>query len=349
MNKTTKVFVLFSVFFLLISVNVQAEEWEQIVLYSGTQDVLYKATSELENPDPDPFNPGTYSAVKIFDGDKATYWAEGVSGDGIGEAVLFQIPENTRILTITNGDASTEESFLQSNRVKKMIVSFYIGVSPEAHVSEMAIQYFAVKWEQEFMIELLDTYEEQEMSFPLSWIEVNNFKNRVLEMYRDEKEVEVGSAADAVHTILKLEIQDVFKGSEKDITCISEIQIQKDLESVRSVYISKDEGAVLIDANTESGIEIDRDNDAVFQIVNSTGDNQWVICIKMPREKKTRVETQYVLYNTFVPQKIEPAVLGEHVLDMYGFVKQDGRLFLEYFNSKTSRIEYLDLEEIELR
>lgn len=349
MNRKIKGFILFSVLFSFICLYTTAAQWEQMILYSWYNKVLYHVTSEYENPEPDPFNPGTFSGVRIFDGDKGTCWAEGVSGDGIGEALFFKIPENTRTLSITNGFTRNDESFHNHNRVKKMRVSFYVGVSPEAHVSERAIQYFAVRHDKEFIIELQDTQDEQVLNFPLSWNELKEFKSSVVEAYQNEKAVEIGSPADEVHYILRLEVQDVYKSLETDVTCISEIKIEKDFEAVHSIYLSQDESAVLMDTEKDSGIEIDRDSNAVFQIISSTPDNQWLICIKMPKESKGRVETEYVLYNTFIPKKIENEILSEQVLDMYGFVERDGKLFLKYFNSKTSQMEYLDLEKIDLK
>ncbi|MFW6123634.1 MAG: NADase-type glycan-binding domain-containing protein [Acidobacteriota bacterium] len=349
MSQAIKSVVFFFVLFAFVSLYASAVQWEPMILYSWQNDVLYKVTSEYENPEPDPFNPGTFSGVRLFDGDKATCWAEGVSGSGIGEALFFRIPEGTRTIDFINGFARNEEVFLNHNRVKKMIVSLYVGISPEAHVSEIAVQYYAVKHDKEFVIELEDTEDEQTLDFPLSWAELKDFEKSILEIYRNEKEAEVGSPADAVHYILRMDIQEVYEGSQMDVTCISEIKIGKYFQSVSSIYLSQDESAVLIDTNEGSGIEIDRDNEAVFQIISTSQDNQWIICTKMPKRIKGRVETEYVLYNTLIPKKIGKDVFGPGVLDMYGFVERNGELFLEYFNSETSQIEYFSLEKIGLK
>jgi len=349
MNQTMRHIVFFFVLFILINLYGLTQEWESLVLYSWQKDVLYKVTSEYENDEPDPFNPGTFSGIRMFDEDKSTCWAEGKPGKGIGEAIFFKIPERTRTITFVNGFAENDQVFLNYNRVKKMIVSLYVGISPEAHVSETAVQYYAVKHDKEFTIELQDTQDEQALDFPLSWAGLEDFKNKIIDTYQNQKLSEVGSPADAVHYILRMEIQEVYKGSQMDTTCLSEVEIEKDFESVNSIYLSPDESAVLMDTDEASGVEIDSDQDAVFQIVSTSPDRQWLICIKMPMKSKGRVETAYVLYNTFVPKKIDGDVLGESVLDMYGFVERDGKLFLEYFDSETSQIEYLDLEEIELK
>lgn len=348
MNGRMKAFILFSALFSLVYISSLALQWEPIILYSWQNNVLFHVTSEHENPDPDPFNPGTFSGIRMFDGSRDTCWAEGVPGGGIGEALFFRIPENTRALNFINGFASNEESFNEHNRVKEMRVSFFVGVSPEAHVSEIAVKYYAVRYEKEYIIELQDTQDEQVLNFPVSWTELRKFKEDVGDSYQSEKAIEFGSPADAIHYIIKLEIQDIYQGSAADATCISEIEIQEHIQSVNAVYLSQDESAVLMDTEKTSGVEIDRDNEAVFQIVNSSQDKQWLICIKMPKKSEGRVETEYVLYNTFIPQKIDKNVLGEHVSDMYGFIKREGKLFLEYFNSETSQIEYLDLDTIKI-
>jgi hypothetical protein len=345
------VFIFFSILFTFYFSQpfLAASQWEQMVLYSCDRGIFYKTTSELDNPEPDPFNPGTFSGVRIFDGDRSTCWAEGVPGNGSGEALFFTIPENTGILHIINGSAGSEEDFFRNNRIKKMFLSLYVGVSPEAHVSEMAVQYFALKYDRDFIIELEDTPDEQDLDFPMARKELIEFKDRVAELFESEREADAGSPADEVHYILRLEIQDVYKGLETEDTCLAEIRIEEGFESVHSLYLGEDESSVLMDTDKETGVIVDRDKEAVFQIITHTEDNQWLICIKMPRENEGRVETEYVLYNTVAAKKIEKEILGEHVSDMYGFVKKEGKIFLEYFNSSASKIEYLDLEEIKLK
>jgi len=351
MKGSRDVFVFFSVLFVFyFSLPcVAASQWEEMVLYSLDSRIFYKTTSELDNPEPDPFVPGTFSGVRMFDGDRGTFWAEGVPGDGSGEALFFTIPENTDVISIINGSAGSEEAFFRNNRVRKMLLSLYVGVSPEAHVSEMAVQYFALKHDRDFVIELIDTRDEQDLNLPLARKELIEFKNSVVELFESEKEAEAGRPADAVHFILRLEIQDVYKGLETEDTCLAEIRIGEGFESIRSIYLSEDESSVLMDTDKGTGIIVDQDKEAVFQIINQTEDNQWVICIKMPREHEGRVETEYILYNTVAAKKTDKEILGGYVSDMYGFVKKDGKIFLEYFNSSTSRIEYLDLEEIKLK
>jgi len=348
MKRGMKGFILFSILFSLVYTSSLAAQWEPIILYSWQNDILFQVTSEQGNPEPDPFNPGTFSGIRMFDGSRETCWAEGVPGGGRGEALFFRIPENTRALNFINGFASSDELFQAHNRVKNMRVSFYVGVSPEAHVSEIAVQFYAVRYEKEYIIELQDTQDEQVFNFPVSWTELRAFKEDVVDSYQNEKLMEVGSPADAVHYIIKLEIQDIYQGSGTDATCISEIGIEEYIQTVNDIYLSQDESAVLMDTEKTSGVEIDRDNEAVFQIINSSQDKQWLICIKMPKKSEGRVETEYVLYNTFIPQKIDKNILGECVSDMYGFVKREGKLFLEYFNSETSQIEYLDLDKIKI-
>jgi len=326
-----------------------ASQWEEMVLYSCDSRIFYKTTSELDNPEPDPFDPGAFSGVRIFDGDRGTFWAEGVPGDGSGEALFFTIPENTDTISIINGSAGSDEAFFRNNRVRKMLVSLYVGVSPEAHVSEMAVRYFALKYDRDFVIELIDTQDEQDLDFPMARKELIAFKESVVELFKSEMEAEVGRPADAVHYILRLEIQDVYKGLETEDTCLAEIRIDEGFESIRSIYVSEDESSVLMDTDKGTGIIVDQDKEAVFQIINQTEDNRWIICVKMPKEHEGRIETEYILYNTIAAKKIDKEILGEYVSDMYGFIKRDGKLFLEYFNSSTSKIEYLDLEEIKLK
>jgi len=76
---------------------------------------------------------------------------------------------------------------------------------------------------------------------------------------------------------------------------------------VTKVYISADGNSILLDTPDTQGEVLFEERGSVFQIIETTGDNQWIIVIQMAAEASgERDETVYVLFNTYLKRKINP-------------------------------------------
>jgi len=60
----------------------------------------------------------------------------------------------------------------------------------------------------------------------------------------------------------------------------------------------------------------------------------------------SRAETEYNLYNTVLRKKIDKAFFDEDAGDMYGFKRENGRLYLEYSNYSTLEDLKYDLDTL---
>lgn len=74
---------------------------------------------------------GTYHAKNVADNNNNTIWAEGVSGNGIGEWIYFSNTEAKDIhrIDIINGFSKSEDLYYKNNRVKKLRLDFDSGHS----------------------------------------------------------------------------------------------------------------------------------------------------------------------------------------------------------------------------
>ena len=72
---------------------------------------------------------GTYDAGSTINGSLSSPWAEGVSGSGIGEWVMFSFPEAIHVhrIGLAVGHDRDDETFLARNRVKKVTLNFSRG------------------------------------------------------------------------------------------------------------------------------------------------------------------------------------------------------------------------------
>ncbi|MCK4232860.1 hypothetical protein KAX75_00400 [candidate division WOR-3 bacterium] len=204
-------------------------KWEEIFLFdffiNGTG-YDYRATSELD--DVGDYEFGQYGAHNLFDSHSSTCWAEGASGDGIGEYIFIGIDEKMKQICIVNGYAKAKETFIKNNRVKKLKVSLYIGINKPGYVTELAIIYDAAKYKKDKIIRLKDKKEVQHFEFPFDWEKIIQFKESsrksfIKEHKKELKESDIKESELTIQYILKLEIVDVYKGSKYDDTCISDI------------------------------------------------------------------------------------------------------------------------------
>ena len=77
-----------------------------------------------------------YGPGNIFDNNLKSCW---VTGDS---EIYLLVPKYNRVLNVFNGYGKSLELYQQNDRVKKIKISYYLGVQPEGHVSEIAAEYY---------------------------------------------------------------------------------------------------------------------------------------------------------------------------------------------------------------
>lgn len=147
-------------------------------------------------------NSSSYKSAHLCDGKAETAWVEGVKGSGIGEWVKISIDAYSSLAEFTStpfslskiavlpGYAKTKKTWEENNRVKKLLVVSYSS-SPAIFGKEWAVYRLHLKDEAKVQIFDIPTYE----------MSVN------LEEMKKE---------------IWIKIEDVYKGTKYDDTCISE-------------------------------------------------------------------------------------------------------------------------------
>ncbi len=283
-----------------------------------------------------------YGGQNLFDGDLATAWVEGSEGPGFGEAVFIAVPDDIRIFNIFPGYGKTGSVWKKNNRIKKIRISLFSGISPEGYITEIDHVYIMYPLGISAEIDLRDEFALQTVVLPFSEEDVAaRSREAVL-----RSEAEHGKAVSYAGTVAKIEILEVYKGEKFDDTCISEIffngaftAVNKTLYSgIETVYVkSGDDGTVLIDTKDKKGIVVMEDRSAVFQIAEISADKVWASMIKMPAAAgEGRVETEYLLMNIPEGRIMNGDVLKTNGIQLFSFtfLTADGRLYLDHGNGK---------------
>ena len=192
-----------------------------------------------------------YPASNLFDRSDQTCWAEASKGDGIGESVTFITNRPVMQITLVNGFARNADLYSRNGRVKRLGVYLVAAFTAPGLVSETDYYlYFGRSTKAKASITLEDTPEPQTFDFPMSSEEQESFLQvsleQFLEQYPDfaEKiEEELGyknaeelygrrlaaffrDAKEAFSILcVKVEIEAVYKGSEFQETCLTDIEV----------------------------------------------------------------------------------------------------------------------------
>ena len=264
--------------------------------------------------------------------------------------MYLAVPAATPSLSIANGYQKSLSLYRANNRVKSLRLAMYVGFSREGEVTELFTVYHAQIFEITETIDLQDIFGFQKITLPFDWQKVRTFKDKILARFKGKENIADASMKLDVRYILQFTILDVFKGNRYDDTCISEIKINTVPPAgpaVEKVYINPAENTIYMDTQTAPQIILDRDLDAIFQIIDTSSDRQWVIAIKMPAElDDSRAETTYVLYSTRLKRQVPAKILGSEVGEMYDFAQAGKTIYLNYLNNKTGQIERLDLNAV---
>jgi hypothetical protein len=151
------------------------------------------ATSTLNNSD-------SYKSANLCDGKAETAWVEGVKGNGVGEWIKINIDAYSSVSEVTStpfsldeigvlpGYAKSSKTWLENNRVKRLLV---VAHSPKLAQNEWVV----------YRLSLKDEAKIQVFKIP------------------DDK---VGYSIQIMKKEIWIKIEDVYKGTKYDDTCISE-------------------------------------------------------------------------------------------------------------------------------
>jgi hypothetical protein len=190
-----------------------------------------------------------YSVKNIFDEKKDTCWAEGVTGDGIGENITIVVNKDIGRIGILNGNAKNLEIYKKNNRINKLKCYLFIAFTAPGLVSETDSYLYFMKSSNPSTVKLPDVDKMHYFESPFTTEDQQEFRAQAMEDFIKDQpllfgqiEKELGVRKDkqgderqqfdndflAAYSIygLVLEIGAVYPGSTYQNTCISEIEIE---------------------------------------------------------------------------------------------------------------------------
>ena len=222
------------------------EQWEEI---ARTLEDSVWATSEFEETIGQ--RRVRYPASNIFDSSTETCWAEAAAGDGVGQSVTFITNRPITRIGLVNGFARSTNLYNRNGRVKRLGVYLVAAFTAPGLVSETDYYlYFGRKKKAKRSIEVQDTADMQYFDFPFTSEEQESFLQVSLERFLEEHpdfsekiEEDLGyKKSDELYgrrlaaffrdvkeafsiLCVRLEIEDVYKGSSYSETCITELDV----------------------------------------------------------------------------------------------------------------------------
>jgi len=351
--------------------------WEEMYFRSikiNNKFVNFIVSTELE-----PVNPsegfGNYGGHNLFDDDSTTAWVEGAKGQGMGEYVIFKTdeyyPESIRI---NSGYQKSKRLFKMNSRPKTLHMSLYAGFHLEGDDTELASLYRIMHIAGPEVIELDDRMGSQSFEIPFNPEKVNQLKDSLVTVFNKDFREEIEQRKRMCPTcdlipmfsfFIKLEINDIYEGSEWDDNCISEISCTSKPFSTTREAISIDEKIVNVyeDEDPDSGLiyfDTDRrkrmllidieildeyrfieDNQHLsITLMDVSPDKEWAqVDLMIYTEGMDRIEEYSILYNVRMLRRVDNSIL-DLKYGMFGFVEDNGKIWLDTIDG------LVDLNEI---
>lgn len=163
-----------------------------------------------------------YTSDKAFDNNLTTAWVEGKKDEGIGEKIIFVIPEGTTLLEIANGLQTNEKLFKDNNRIKDFSITLYFGFHYSFSQMGPVFYFFPYNsWMKKYSFK--DSMGYQSFPINIDWKDFNFKGNEKLKTLSDDLFTMGKRQAEA---ILMIEIKSVYKGDKYNDTAISEIRVK---------------------------------------------------------------------------------------------------------------------------
>ncbi|MDT8401757.1 MAG: hypothetical protein RQ743_08685 [Bacteroidales bacterium] len=331
--------------------------------------VQFLVSSELDSVDPFE-GPGKYGGHLLFDDDSVTAWVEGQVGHGEGEFIITGLGEGLPLaINIHNGYQKSERLYKLNSRPRVIRLSIYAGIFLEGDQSEISCRYRLKELPQEKYLELDDRMGNQsfEISFPNNNIQC---RDSLVRLFKSDFAEELEERQDMCPTcdpeprlnyFMKIEIRNVYPGTEWDDTCISGISFEypeerhetigrsdiilqvyqdKDPASAR-IYVDTDRkaGIVLVDNTEHPGYVNPGNNENISVVLMAVSpDKEWAqVDFIISGDGQGRAEEYSALYNIRMLRRVDESIL-DIKYGMFGFVEDSGKIWLDTIDG------FVDLE-----
>jgi len=176
-------------------------------------------SKEIYLPQSSSLHPKKYNALKIFDRNFSTCWAEGSKGFGKGDWVIFN---SIAVFWIYNGMWRSKALFYANNRVKKMKISFYAIYARNYTSYDLNLKAETTRTVFTNVYLVSDTV----VNLPDGMYPIEIYAEdepTPFEISPDNTKLPDEKQANDADYFCRLEILDVYRGTKYNDTCISEI------------------------------------------------------------------------------------------------------------------------------
>ena len=335
--------------FFIVLAAVSAESTAEELFLKQYRGGVFNESSELEKGSEGEI--GKYDISNIVDMNPQTAWVEGVKGDGVGEFVLLAHKKLPSTINIYSGYGKNISLFRKNNRPKVLKISLYFGLA-DSWGGQAGEYYRAVKYKKDYVLNLKDSIHLQTFVFPFTdMAALKRFKEenlRVLTALGPREGIPPFPEPPDQEWIIKLEIENIYKGSAWEDTCISEVFFNDRFISdvhrfthqfIKKVYESDKEDAVLMDTEGERSVPLcqSKNGESLYSIGDVSKNREWLTVIKQSWSKGApRAETSYLIFNTFLAKDMKidlERVIGKDITGPFSLVsRKDGLFFNFYFS-----------------
>lgn len=270
-----------------------------------------------------------YPPSNLFDANLKTCW---VSGDS---PMFIRLDKTDKSLNIFGGYGKSEALFAMNDRPKEIKLSYFIGIHPEAHVSEIAAIYYL------YPTDLVQSIEAKDSMYTIHQ-KVMAINDSLYQVVLDRFEKDENLPVSEIVPIVKLEVIDKYTGLKYPDMCISEIYLndkfihyvgnKKYNGKVKEFVVNKAENALIANYTNGQSRVLYQEQDEIVWLGESTEDKSWITVLTMPKESEGRGMTNYVLIHTLTGQILNSEL--EDIFDTITYqmflIEENGKITLEY-------------------
>lgn len=301
------------------------------------------------------FNPqksSQYPSINLFDGYLKTCWVAGYAETGKRSALYIKLPTKINldkiILNIFTGYGKNKMLYYKNTRPKKIKIAVFSAFHPNGCSTEVANLYLIKRYPVLKHIVLKDTFGVQSIPLNLDKKSLLDFQKKSLKLcnsFSGKNYEGLKANQQTVFTpsfILKLEMEDIYKGNKYNDICISEIffndrfvtEYPNKYNQIKDVYINND-NTLLADYTDKNEVVICKDTTSVFTMVDWVKNTNWAILHYIPNNTQgdgSRVEELYSLIdlkNKKIVDKLFQKYTGISLMYRVIDKNKDGKVFID--------------------
>ncbi|MEN8250228.1 MAG: hypothetical protein ABFS32_14945 [Bacteroidota bacterium] len=271
-----------------------------------------------------------YPPSNLFDASLKTCWIVGDS------PIFLRVNKTDKSLNIFGGYGKSESLYTMNDRPKTIKLSYYIGIHPEAHVSEIAAVYYLYPTENIQTMDVKDSLYTFHQKLP----EIGDATyKKALKKFKQEKGIPVSEMT----PVIKFEVVDKYSGSKYQDLCISEVYLsdkyvhyigdKKYSSKVKDFVINKAENTLMARCADGNSRILYRNLNKVVWFGEASSDKSWLTVLTMPVEDQGEGLTNYLLIHSLTGDVLNNELeksIGHKITQIF-LVEKENKTYAECY------------------